>query len=254
MSGLLPGGVLLAFLAAPLIYFWTALDSARVLEILADRQTSDALLVSLATATTSTALLALFGVPLGYFLARNDFRGKALLNILVFLPLICPPPASGILLLLFFGPNQGLGGLLNEVGVRLVDNVAGIILAQMFVSAPFVIVTARAAFEAVPVTHEQVSRTLGEGAFRTFWRIALPLARGGILAGLVFAWMRGMGEFGATLVMAYHPYTLPVYMWVQLTGTGLASALPVVLLAVAVTLVVLGALFRIDRRLNQRSA
>jgi len=74
----------------------------------------------------------------------------------------------------------------------------------------------------------------------TFWRVTLPLAREGIIAGIIFAWMRSMGEFGATLILAYHPYTLPVLMWVQLSGSGLAYALPVVLLALIVTLLVLG--------------
>jgi len=118
----------------------------------------------------------------------------------------------------------------------------------MFVSAPFVIVTSRAAFEAVPEVHEKISRTLGESALVTFWRVALPLARDGVIAGVIFAWMRSMGEFGATLVMAYHPYTLPVLMWVQLSGSGLSYALPVVLLALLVTLIVLSLLFRFDPR------
>jgi len=218
--------------------------------VLADVQTRSALAISLMTATLSTALLAVLAVPLGYVMARRAFPGKAVLNVLVFVPLILPPAAAGILLLLFFGPNQGLGGLLNRFGLQMVDNLAGIVLAQMFVAAPFVIVTARAAFEAVPVVHENISLTLGEGPWMTFWRVALPLARDGILAGVILAWMRSMGEFGATLVLAYHPYTLPVFMWVQLTGTGLSSALPVVLLAILVTLAALTTLFRFDRRLR----
>lgn len=241
------------FLVAPLLYAWTALDPARVGSVLGDPQTTAALGVSLMTATSATILLALLGVPFGYVMARRDFAGKTWLNVLVFLPLICPPSASGILLLLFFGPNRGLGGLLHVAGLQFLDNLSGIVIAQMFVSAPFVIVTARAAFEAVPVVHERVSLTLGEGPWMTFWRVALPLARDGILAGVLFAWLRSMGEFGATLVMAYHPYTLPVLMWVELTGTGLASALPVVLLSLVVSLVVLGVVFRFDRRLSLRN-
>jgi molybdate/tungstate transport system permease protein len=152
--------------------------------------------------------------------------------------------------LLFFGPNQGLGGLASRANIQFVDNLSGIVLAQMFVAAPFVVVTARAAFEAVPPIYEQISSTLGEGQWMTFWRVALPLAREGIVAGVIFAWMRGMGEFGATLIMAYHPYTLPVWMWVQLSASGLSAALPVVLLALVVTLLVLGVLFRVNRRLT----
>jgi len=247
-----PGGVLAVFLVAPLVYLFVALDRGQVGQVLGDPQTGSALLVSLTTATVSTVLLAVLAVPLGYVMARRDFAGKTLLNVLVFVPLILPPAAAGILLLLFFGPHQGLGGILNAAGVQVIDNSAGIVLAQMFVAAPFVIVTSRAAFDAVPIVHENISLTLGEGPWMTFWRVALPLARTGILAGLVLAWMRSMGEFGATLVLAYHPYTLPVFMWVQLTGTGLSTALPVVMLAILVTLAALGLLFRVDRRLRPR--
>ncbi|HVA24865.1 MAG TPA: ABC transporter permease [Chloroflexota bacterium] len=244
------GGLLVFFLLAPLVYLGLSLDPSQVQQVAGDVETRSALAVSLLTATLATAILAVLAVPLGYLLARRDFPGKSLLNVLVFLPLICPPAASGILLLLFFGPHQGLGELFNSLGVQFVDNPSGIVLAQMFVSAPFVIVTSRAAFEAVPLVHENISLTLGEGPWMTFWRVALPLARDGVVAGLVFAWMRSMGEFGATLVLAFHPYTLPVLMWVQLTGTGLSSALPVVTIAIIVTLVVLGTLFRFDRRVR----
>lgn len=244
------GGLLLLFLLGPLAFFGSALDPRQVGEVLGDGQALRALGVSLLTASLSTLTLALLGVPLGYVLARHDFPGRTPVNVLVYLPLICPPSASGIALLLLFGPHQGLGAWLNAAGVQLVDNLAGIVLAQTFVAAPFVIVSATAAFDAVPVEHERISLTLGEGPWATFWRVALPLAREGILAGIVLAWMRSMGEFGATLVMAYHPYTLPVFMWVQLTASGLAAALPVVLLALAVTLAILGVLLRIDRRLR----
>ncbi|MHB8620080.1 MAG: ABC transporter permease [Chloroflexota bacterium] len=242
------GAVLVLFLLAPLVYFCTALDATHLRAIFLSGQTIHALGVSLLTATIATVLLGLFGIPLGYVLARRDFPGKSWLNVLLFLPLICPPAAAGILLLLFFGPNQGLGALLQLAGLRFVDNLSGIILAQMFVSAPFVVVTARAAFEAVPPVHENISLTLGEGPWVTFWRVALPLARGGLLAGLTFAWMRSLGEFGATLIMAYHPYTLPVLMWVQLSATGLSSALPVVLMALLATILVLAALLRLNGR------
>ncbi|MGH2470168.1 MAG: ABC transporter permease, partial [Chloroflexota bacterium] len=204
--------MLATFLVAPLVYLFFALNGGQVGQVLADPRTGSALAVSLITATVSTMLLAVLGVPLGYVMARREFPGKALLNVLVFVPLILPPAAAGILLLLFFGPNEGVGALLNAAGLQVVDNPAGIVLAQMFVAAPFVIVTSRAAFDAVPIVHENISLTLGEGPWMTFWRVALPLARTGILAGLVLAWMRSMGEFGATLVLAYHPYTLPVFM------------------------------------------
>ncbi len=247
------GMLLLTFMLGPLLYFCTTLSGEELRAVLSDPQTASALGVSLLTATVATAILASVGVPLGYLLARRQVPARRWVNSLVFLPLICPPPAAGILLLLVFGPNQGVGALLRPAGIQFLDNLPGIVLAQMFVAAPFVVVTSRAAFEAVPAVHEQISRTLGEGQWSTFWRVALPLARGGVLAGLLFAWLRSLGEFGATLVLAYHPYTLTVLMWVQLSVGGIRGALPVVLVALLVTVLALGLLSHFEDRPSLRS-
>ena len=152
-----------------------------------------------------------------------------MLGVLVQLPLALPPLISGILLVYLVGPYGPVGQLFNGA---LTDDLTGIVLAQMFVAAPFLVVSARAAFAAVDPALEDVAATLGHGPMSRVLRVALPAAFGGIRAGMLLAWLRAFGEFGATVVLAYHPYSLPVFVYVQFGSTGLDSTV----IPVAVTL------------------
>jgi len=246
------GICLLIYLAGPLIYFFFVLQWPIVPSALSDPEALQALSTSLISATTATILMGLFGIPLGYLLARYNFPGRSLLNIAVYLPLVFPPVVSGILLLVLYGPYGLIGGPLTAAGLELDDTTVGIILAQIFVAAPFVIVSARSAFEAIDPKLEQVAATLGKGRWSLFWQVSLPLARSGIISGLILAWMRALGEFGATVVMAYHPYTLPVYTYVQLTGIGVPQTLPLALYALVISASVIGLIFVLQRVLGGR--
>jgi molybdate/tungstate transport system permease protein len=242
------GACLLLYLLGPVLYFFFALPWPTIPTALSDPEALHALATSATSATIATLLIATFGVPLGYVLARYTFPGKGLLSVASYLPLVFPPVVSGILLLVLFGPYGLIGAPLTGIGWELDDTLVGIILAQMFVAAPFVIVAARAAFESLDPRLEQVGATLGHSQWSLFWRVSLPLARGGIIAGLTLAWMRALGEFGATVVMAYHPYTLPVYTYVQLTGVGAAGALPLALFSLGISVMVIGAILVVQQR------
>jgi ABC-type sulfate/molybdate transport systems ATPase subunit/ABC-type sulfate transport system permease component len=195
-----------------------------------------ALLTSLLTATISTAIVAVLGVPLAYTLARARGTFASVLSVLVALPLALPPIMSGILLLYLVGPYTLLGRLFNG---NLTDTRAGIVIAQTFVAAPFLIIAARGAFQAVEPDLEDVARTLGHGRVARFTKVALPVAWPGVQAGLLLAWLRAFGEFGATVILAYHPYSLPVFTFVQFDSTGLDSTMLPVAAALAAALVVL---------------
>lgn len=225
---LLLGGLLLAYSVLPLVAF-----APRVATALAGGWSGDGLrraaFVSVFTATVSTVLLAFLGIPLAYVLARRDFPGKGVAGLLVQAPLALPPVVAGILLLMTFGPYTALGALAASLGLRLTDSLAGIVLAQMFVSSPFLVIAARSAFESVDPELEAVSATLGKSGWETLRRVTLPLAWPGILGGMALCWVRALGEFGATDVMAYHPYSLPVLTWVEFSGSGLSGALPLTL-------------------------
>lgn len=198
-----------------------------------------ALEVSLVTATISTTVIALLGIPLAHLLASHKGRGWALLGVAVQLPLALPPLMSGILLVYLVGPYAPVGSLF---GGRLTDSLAGIVLAQTFVAAPFLVVAARSAFASVDPELLGVTRTLGHRPWSRFVRVSLPVAAPGIRAGLLLSWLRAFGEFGATVILAYHPYSLPVLTYVRFNGTGLpatvaptAAALGAALAVLAVT-------------------
>lgn len=186
--------------------------------------------VSLASATAATVLVALGGIPLGYLLARVPGRAMAALGFLVQLPLALPPLASGVLLLFLVGYDTPLGRL---TGGALTDSFAGIVLAEAFVAAPFVIIASRSAFASMDPALEGVAQTLGRTPLEVFRRVSLPVAWPALLSGLLLAWLRAFGEFGATVMVAYHPYSLPVYTYVAFGAQGLPAMLPVLLPALA---------------------
>jgi ABC-type Fe3+/spermidine/putrescine transport system ATPase subunit/ABC-type sulfate transport system permease component len=180
--------------------------------------------VSLASATVATALIAICGVPLGFLLAHRQGRGMAVLGFVVQLPLALPPLASGILLLFLLGYASPLGRLTDGA---LTDSFIGIVLAEAFVAAPFLIIAARSAFASIDPQLEDVAATLGHRPWAVFMRVSLPLAWRAIAAGMLLAWLRAFGEFGATVMVAYHPYSLPVYTYVAFGGEGLPAMIPV---------------------------
>ncbi|MGH8229424.1 MAG: ATP-binding cassette domain-containing protein, partial [Steroidobacteraceae bacterium] len=150
----------------------------------------------------------------------------AAVGFLVQLPLALPPLASGILLLFLVGYTTPLGRLLQGA---LTDSFAGIVLAQVFVASPFLIIASRSAFSASDPILEGVGATLGHRPLELFFRVSLPIAWPTILPGLLLAWLRAFGEFGATVMVAYHPYSLPIYTYVAFGAQGLPAMMPVLL-------------------------
>jgi len=242
---LLLGGGLLCFYLLPLLSLVLSQPPGAVLGQLTDPDIVAAATTSLTAATLSATIAALFGVPLAYWLARADGRVQTLVTALVALPLVLPPIVSGMVLLTVVGPGTLLGRFAAANGLPLTRSLVGVVLAQTFVSSPFVVVTAKTAFESVDQSLEYAARSLGKDRLTTFRKVTLPLSWPGILAGITLAFARSIGEFGATVMLAYYPRTMPVQIWVSFTTMGLESAFPVavVLLGIAVaTLVVLNVL------------
>ncbi len=230
------GGLLALYLIVPVVALLTRLGPS-TWSGLASSQVTSALATSAGTATVSTALIALGGIPLAHLLARQRSRILELVGLAVQAPLALPPLVSGLLLLGLVGPYAPLGRL---AGGRLTDSLAGIVLAQTFVAAPFLIVAARTAFARIDPAFDDVAATLGHGPLARFWRVDLPLAVPGIRAGLVLAWLRAFGEFGATVLLAYHPYSLPVLTYVRFASTGLSSTQAPVVAALLAAVAALG--------------
>ena len=240
-------GLLAIYLMAPLLAGaeqvvladWQSVDAGALLHACA---------VSIATASVSTLLIALGGIPLGYLLARVPGRAMAMLGFIVQLPLALPPLSSGILLLFLVGYASPIGRLLNGA---LTDSFAGIVVAEVFVAAPFLIIAARSGFAGVDPVLEGVAATLGRRRLDVFLHVSLPIAWPAILSGLLLAWLRGFGEFGATVMVAYHPYSLPVYTYVAFGSQGLPAMLPVLLPTLVLALLVMALSQMVAARRNR---
>ena len=213
------GGLLVVYLAIPVAAFFVRFSTSH------DRGFNtpglwSALRTSVESATIATLIVAVLGIPLAYTLARHPGTLANAVTVVVVLPLALPPVMSGILLIYIVGPYTRLGELFHQ---RLTGSVAGIVIAQVFVSAPFLIIAARSAFATVDVALEDLAATLGHRPLARFLRVSLPLAGPGIRAGLLLTWLRAIGEYGAIVIIAYHPYTLPVYTYLQFSGPGLPT-------------------------------
>ena len=193
--------VALAFLVVPVVAIFVHVPPAKLVAQLSSPVVHDALIVTLKTSLVAQAAILLLGTPLAYFLATRRFRGRSLLVTLVELPIVLPPAVAGIGLLVAFG-RFGLVGRHFGLWEHVSFNWLAVSFAVMLVAGPFYIRSAIAAFEAVDENLVAASRTLGAGPLRTFFRVALPLAAGGLAAGEAISLARGIGEFGATIMFA----------------------------------------------------
>jgi molybdate transport system permease protein len=215
----LASGVALAFLVLPVLAIFVHVAPVRLIHQLSNPVVGDALLVSLKTTLLAQALILLLGTPTAYLLASRRFPGRSLCVTLVELPLVLPPAVAGIGLLAAFGRFGLLGSTLGWFGIGLPFTQAAVTVAVAFVASPLYVRQAIAAFEAVDPNLVAASRTLGAGPARTFFRVVLPLARGGLIAGEALAFARGLGEFGATIMFAGSlekvTQTLPLAIYAQ---------------------------------------
>jgi len=213
-----------------------------------------ALSLSLFTATIALAISILIGTPVAYMLSHYRFRGKDMIDTLIDLPLVLPPVAAGLALLLLYG-QQGFGALLAEHDMRITFTRLAVIMAQVFIASPFYVKQARAGFEAVPRELRLASRTLGAGAMKTFFRVTVPMASPALIAGAVMTWARALGEFGATLVFAGafpgRTETMPVAIYMSSSAGVQEATRTSVALAVVLVLVSFGVII-FARRLAGR--
>ena len=235
--------VALSFLVLPLVALFTHVPPGTLLHQLSNPVVGDALVVTAKTSAIAQALILGFGTPTAYMLATRRFPGRALLVTLVELPIVLPPAVAGIGLLVAFGRAGLLGGTFRTLGINVSFNQAAVVLAVVFVAGPYYVRQAIAAFEAIDTKLVMASRTLGAGPLRTFFRIVVPLASGGLAAGAALALARGIGEFGATIMFAGSlpgvTQTLPLAIYGQFDvnlDVSIAIAVLLVIIAAAILL------------------
>jgi molybdate transport system permease protein len=236
--------VLVLFIAVPLVSLYAHVTPGRFAATLGSPAALAALRISLLTTAASLALTLALGTPLAYALARGRFVGRHVVDALVDLPIVVPPAVAGLALLFVFGKVGFAGPALDALHVRIAFTTFAVVLAQLFVGAPFYVRAARAGFAAVDHVYEEASATLGMGPLRTFARVTAPLALPALAGGAVLAWARALGEFGATIMFAGNlpgvTQTLPlaVYLGLESGDLDLAAGLAVVLVTVALAVVV----------------
>jgi molybdate transport system permease protein len=207
--------------------------------VVSSGQARDALRLSLETSLAATAIAVVIGVPLAWVQARVSYPGRSVVRALTLLPMVLPPVVGGVALLLALGRNGLVGQYLDRVGVHLPFHVLGAVVAEAFVSMPFLVLTVEAAFRSADRRFEDAARTLGASRFSVFRRVTLPMIRPSLVAGAVLCWARALGEFGATITFAGNfPGTtqtgpLAVYQALEVDPEA-AIALSLVLLTVAV--------------------
>ena len=233
--------VTLAFLALPIVGIFAHTSPAKVIDQLSNPVVTDALIVTLKTSVIAQAAILLFGTPTAYLLATRRFPGHSLAITLVELPLVLPPAVAGVGLLAALGRFGLLGSTLRTFGIELPFTQAAVTVAVAYVASPLYIRQAIATFEATDSHLTAASRTLGAGELRTFFRIVLPLARGGLIAGLALSFARGLGEFGATIMfagsLAKVTQTLPLAIYQEFdVNFNVTLAMSAVLVLISVVL------------------
>jgi molybdate transport system permease protein len=241
----LPALVLAAFLALPLLGLLArAAGAGGLLDALGRPIVVEALRLSLLTSGLVLLLALLLGSPLALILARRRFRGIGLLDSLVDLPIVLPPAVAGLALLLTFGRRGLLGAPLAALGVELPFTTAAVVLAGVFVAAPFYVRAARSGFLSVPRELEEAARVEGASEWQVFRFVTMPVAAPALFGGAILCWARALGEFGATIMFAGQfigrTQTMPLAIYAALeSDVDAALALSVVLLAISFALLVL---------------
>ncbi len=240
VAGILLGGLVLLLVIGPLLSIFLKTSFSDLFQTASENDVRDSIARTLAISFFATIFCAIGGIPLAYLLARKRFPGKNLINLIVDIPIVIPHSAAGIAILGFISRETFAGQVSEAIGLNLVGHPGGIAFAMAFVSVPFLINAARDGFSSVPSQLEKAALNLGASPFRVFVSISLPLAWRNIVSGLVMMFGRGMSEFGAVVIVAYHPMITPVLIYERFVTFGLKYAQPVSVLFIIVCLLVFG--------------
>jgi len=240
----IPAAIGALFVVLPLIAVAAKVDWPHFWSLVTSESSTTALVLSLKTAAASTTLCLLFGVPMALVLARSESRFVRMARPLILLPLVLPPVVGGIALLYAFGRLGLIGEYLDAAGIQIAFTTTAVVLAQTFVSLPFLVIALEGAARTAGADYEMVAATLGARPTTVWWRVSLPLLAPGLMSGAVLAFARSLGEFGATLTFAGSregvTRTLPLEIYLQRESDADAAVALSLLLVVVAAVVVLG--------------
>ncbi len=223
-------------LLGPVIALLTHFSWAAIRSSLTAPGALDPLVVSVESGAVTLGVLLLLGTPLAWLMARGRLPFPRVWEAGVLCSLLLPPLVIGLLLIFMVGPYTPIGELLGHLNLSATNTFLALCIAEVYESAPYYVLSAQAAFTGVDPRLEQQAQLLGDRPFRAFRRVTLPLATPGLAMGLSVAWARAMGAFGAVIIIAYHPFGIPLQIYTTLQETGLASALPFALVLLVVAL------------------
>jgi len=239
------GTLLILFIVVPIFRMVIAVEPAVLAKTAVEKEVAASILLTLRASLWATVAAFCLGVPLAFVLARSCFPGKKIIEGLIDIPVIIPHPAAGIALLMVWGRHSAFT---RWTGVSLMGTEAAISLAMFFVSVPFLINSAKEAFKLIDERFEKTAISLGASPWKAFASVSLPMAKKAIISGGIMMWARGISEFGAVVVLAYHPMTAPVLIFERFQNFGLKYAVPVTVLLIIISLLI----FTILRVLEDR--
>ena len=236
IASLAGAAVIWVALLGPVITLLVHLSWSGVSAALSVPGALDPLVTSVESGLITLAVLLVLGTPLAWKLARGSLPFPRFWEAGVLCSLLLPPLVIGLLLVFMVGPYTPIGELLGHVHLSATNTFLALVIAEVYESAPYYVLGAQAAFAAVEPAIEEQAALLGDRPSRVARRVTLPLAAPGLAMALAVAWARAMGAFGAVVIIAYHPYGIPLQIWTTLQETGLSTALPFALVLLVVAL------------------
>ncbi|MCG2760221.1 MAG: ABC transporter permease [Candidatus Delongbacteria bacterium] len=227
--------ILILSISLPLLNMFLKVSVQDLIKTLLDEEVTKSIFLTLRASLWSTSAALIVGVPASYILARHNFFGKRILEGIIDIPVIVPHTAAGIALLTVLGRRSLFGEI---TGISIMGTETAISVGMFFVSVPFLINQVKTGFRLIDERYEKVAYTLGATPFQTFYKVSLPLVKKSIMSGSIMMWARGISEFGAVVILAYHPMIAPVLIYDRYESFGLNYARPVAVLLITICLIV----------------
>ncbi len=229
------GTLLLLFISIPILKILFSASSADLVKTMQDPEVIIPIFLTLRAALWATIAALITGIPLAYIIARKNFTGKKIVEAIIDLPIIIPHTAAGIALLMVWGRKSLLAKLF---GLNIMGTEAAISIAMFFVSVSFLINAAKEGFRLIDYRLEKTAITLGASPAQAFFTVTFPLAKKSIFSGMILMWGRGISEFGAVVILAYHPMTAPVMIFDRFQNFGLKYAVPLTVILILISLII----------------
>ncbi len=241
--------IIVLFLSVPLLFMIFGNSPKVLFDTIREQDVVSSIVLTMKASFAATLFVLITGLPLSYIIARHNFFGRSFLEALIDIPIMIPHTAVGIALLMVFGRGSIADGFA-ALGIRFEDAQPGIMIAMMFLSATYLINGAKEGFKKVDIKLEKVARTLGANPMQVFLRISIPNARKDIVNGCLMMWGRGLGEFGAVVILVYHPMITPVLIYDRFTSYGLKSSAPIAAVIIIISIIIFLSVRFVNNRLK----